>query len=155
MRRGQEDGRFLHEDVPCGHETVTQPVTARSFRPSFFFLKNNFLLLSRSVVSDSWRPRGRQHARPPVLEHLLEFAETHVPRVSGAIQPSHPLPPPSPFAFSLSQLQGLSQGVGFKLSTCRAGAGWGAPLCLGSCLAAGLALGPPRGHRGLWQPSAA
>ena len=31
----------------------------------------------------------------PVLDCLLEFAHTHVHRVSDAIQPSHPLSPPS------------------------------------------------------------
>ena len=43
-----------------------------------------------------------------VLHHLMEFAQTHAHWVSDAIQPSHPLPPPS-VAFSLSQHQGLSQ----------------------------------------------
>ena len=47
----------------------------------------------------------------PVLHHLPELAQTHVHRVSDAIQPSHPLSPPSPPAFSLSQHQGLFQGV--------------------------------------------
>ena len=36
------------------------------------------------------------------LHHLLEFAETHAHQVSDAIQPSHPLWPPSPPALSLS-----------------------------------------------------
>ena len=43
----------------------------------------------------------------PVQDHLLELAQTHVHRVSDAIQPSHPLLSPSPPAFSLSQHQGL------------------------------------------------
>ena len=42
-----------------------------------------------------------------VLHYLAEIAQTHVHRVSDTIQPSHPLPPPSPFAFNLSQHQGL------------------------------------------------
>ena len=42
----------------------------------------------------------------PVLHHLLEFAQTHVHRVSDAIQPSHPLFPLSPLAL---QHQGLFQ----------------------------------------------
>ena len=37
----------------------------------------------------------------PVLHYLLEFAQIHVHWVSDAIQPSHPLPPPSPPAFHL------------------------------------------------------
>ena len=32
----------------------------------------------------------------PILRCLLEFAQTHVHRVSDAIQPSHPLSPTSP-----------------------------------------------------------
>ena len=39
----------------------------------------------------------------PVLHHLPELAQTQVHWVSDAIQPSHPLPSPSPFAFNLSQ----------------------------------------------------
>ena len=35
---------------------------------------------------------------------LLDLAQTHVQRVSGAIQPSHPLSSPSPHALNLSQL---------------------------------------------------
>ena len=47
----------------------------------------------------------------PVLHHLPEFAQTHVHWVNNAIQSSHPLSPPSPPAFSLSQDQGLFQWV--------------------------------------------
>ena len=45
----------------------------------------------------------------PFHHQLLELAQTHVHRVSDAIQPSHPLLSPSPPAFNLSQLQGLFQ----------------------------------------------
>ena len=38
----------------------------------------------------------------PVHHQLLEFTQTHVYRVSDAIQPSHPLSSPSPPAFNLS-----------------------------------------------------
>ena len=47
----------------------------------------------------------------PVLHCLPELAQTHVHWVGDAIQPSHPLLPPSP-AFNLSQHQGLFQWVG-------------------------------------------
>ena len=47
----------------------------------------------------------------PVHYQLPELAETHVHRVSDAIQPSHPLSSPSPPDFSLSQHQGLFQGI--------------------------------------------
>ena len=42
-----------------------------------------------------------------VLHHVLEFAQSHVLGVSDAIQPPHPLSPPSPLALTLSQHQGL------------------------------------------------
>ena len=44
----------------------------------------------------------------PVHHQFPEFPLTHVHRVGDAIQPSHPLLPPSP-AFNLSQHQGLLQ----------------------------------------------
>ena len=46
-----------------------------------------------------------------VHHHLPEFAQTHVHWVSDAIQPSHPLSPPSPPTFNLSQHQGLFKWV--------------------------------------------
>ena len=52
----------------------------------------------------------------PVLQYLPEFTQTHVHWVSDAIQPSHPLSPPSPPALSFSLNQGLFQWVGSSLS---------------------------------------
>ena len=46
-----------------------------------------------------------------VLHYLPEFVQTHIHRVSDAIFPSHPLQSSSPFAFNLSQHQGLFQWV--------------------------------------------
>ena len=45
----------------------------------------------------------------PVHHQLPEFTQTHVHRVSDAIQPSHPLLSPSPPAPNPSQHQSLSQ----------------------------------------------
>ena len=49
------------------------------------------------------------HSMPglPVHHQLPEFTQTHVHRVSDAIQPSHPLSSPSPPAPNLSQHQSL------------------------------------------------
>ena len=47
----------------------------------------------------------------PVHYQLLESTQTHVHQVSDAIQPSHPLPSPSPPALNHSQHQSLSKGV--------------------------------------------
>jgi len=62
-------------------------------------------------MSQSLRLYELQHARLPVLYYLLEFAQTHVHRVGDAIQPPHPLSPPSP-ALNLAQHQGIFQRVG-------------------------------------------
>ena len=47
----------------------------------------------------------------PVHHQLPVFTQTHVHRVSDAIQPSHPLSSPSPPAPNLSQHQSLFQWV--------------------------------------------
>ena len=49
------------------------------------------------------------HSTPglPVHHQLPEFTQTHVHRVSDAIQPSHPLSSPSPPAPNPSQHQSL------------------------------------------------
>jgi len=48
----------------------------------------------------------------PVLQHLMEPAQTLVHRVGDAIQPSsHPLSSPSPLALNLSQHQDLFRQV--------------------------------------------
>ena len=53
------------------------------------------------------------HSTPglPVHHQLPEFTQTHVPRVSDAIQPFYPLSSPSPPALNPSQHQGLFQWV--------------------------------------------
>ena len=45
----------------------------------------------------------------PALHQLPELTQTHIYGISDAIQPSHPLPSPSPPAFNLFQHQGLFQ----------------------------------------------
>ena len=47
----------------------------------------------------------------PVHHQLQEFTQTHVRRVSNAIQPSHPLLSLSPPAFKLSKHEGLFKWV--------------------------------------------
>ena len=67
--------------------------------------------LSRSVMSDSLWPHELRHTRPPVHHQLPEFTQTHVHRVSDAIQPSYPLSSLSPPAPNPSQHQSLFQWV--------------------------------------------
>ena len=89
-----------------GHIILMESYNMWSLVTCFFYLADQ---ISRSVVSDSLRPHESQHARPPVHHQLLEFTQTHVYRVSDAIQPSHPLSSPSPPAPNPSQHQSLFQ----------------------------------------------
>ena len=54
-------------------------------------------------------PMNHSTSGLPVHHQLPEFTQPHAPRVSDAIQPSHPLSSPSPPAPNLSQIQGLFQ----------------------------------------------
>ena len=54
-------------------------------------------------------PMNRSTPGLPVHHQLLDFTQTHVHRVSDAIQPSHPLSSPSPLAPNPSQHQSLFQ----------------------------------------------
>ena len=56
-------------------------------------------------------PMNRSMPGLPVHHQLPEFTETHVHRVSAAIQPSHPLSSPAPPAPNPSQHQSLFQWV--------------------------------------------
>ena len=68
------------------------------------------LLFSRSVMHDSFcDPIDCSMPGLFVLRYLLKFAQIHVHQVGDALYPSCPLLPPSPFAFNLSQHQGLFQ----------------------------------------------
>ena len=62
-------------------------------------------LFSRSVVSDSFRPHGLQHARLPCPSPLPELAQTHVHLVGDVIHPSHPLSLPFPPALSQGEMR--------------------------------------------------
>ena len=100
---------FLKESMLSGKKT-----------PSPFFLSFLYCIIIRaltltpfcccSVVQSCltlYDPMECSTPGFPVLHQLPELAQTHVHRVSDAIQPSHPLSSPSPSAFSLSQHQGL------------------------------------------------
>ena len=73
--------------------------------PRPFELCKSLLLLSRSVMSNSYNPTDCSKPGFPVLHYLPEFVKTHVHWVSDAIQSSHLLLPPSPPALNLSQIR--------------------------------------------------
>ena len=58
-----------------------------------------------------WDPMNCSTPGLPVHHQLPEFTQTHVHRVSDAIQPSHPLSSPSPPAPDPSQHQSLFRCV--------------------------------------------
>ena len=66
------------------------------------------------IWSDSLRPHGLQHTRPPCPSPFPRVFQVHVHCISDVIQPSHPLMPSSPSAFDLSQQQGLFQWVNYS-----------------------------------------
>ena len=65
----------------------------------------NSVAQSRPTLCD---PMNRNTPGLPVHHQLPEFTQTHVHRVSDAIQPSHPLSSPSPPAPNPSQHQSIS-----------------------------------------------
>ena len=81
--------------------------TSGSFPMSWLFKSVQFSSVAQSCLT-LCDPMDCSTPGFPVHRQLPEFAQTHVHRVSDAIQPSHPLSSPSPPAFNLSQHQGLS-----------------------------------------------
>ena len=69
-------------------------------------------------------PMNRSTPGLPVHHQLPQFTQTHVHRVSDAIQPSHPLSSPPPPAPNPSQHQSLSQGVSSSPDSSNAAFTW-------------------------------
>ena len=73
---------------------------------NFYQYSVQFSSIAQSCLT-LWNPMDCSTPGLPVHHQLPELTQTHVHRVSDAIQPSHPLLSPSPPAFNLSQHQGL------------------------------------------------
>ena len=76
--------------------------------PQFSSVQFSFLTQSCPTLCN---PMDCSTPGVPVHHQLPEFTQTHVHRVSDAIQPSHPLLSPSLPAFNLPQHQGLFKWV--------------------------------------------
>ena len=77
-------GSKITTDGDCSHEIKRHLLLGRkAMIPSS-------VQFNCSVVSDSLRPHELQHASLPVYHQLPEYTQTHVHRVTDAIQPSHP-----------------------------------------------------------------
>ena len=100
--------------------------------PCFFYDPidvDNLILVPLPFLSPSWTSGSSQFSSVaqlcltlcspmdcstpglPVHHQFPDFTQSHVHRVSDAIQPSHPLSSPSPPAFNLYQHQGLFKWV--------------------------------------------
>ena len=87
----------------------------KSSKGELWFYINQFSSVAQSCPT--LRPHESQHARPPCPHQLPEFTQTHVHRVSDAIQPSHPLSSPSPPAPNPSQPQSFPMSQLFAFNT--------------------------------------
>jgi len=79
-------------------------------------LSTNEIISSVQLLSLVWLfatpwTTAHQASMSSTNSSKLWLTQTHVHRISDAIQPSHPLLSPSPPAFNLSQVQGLFQWV--------------------------------------------
>ena len=66
-------------------------------------------------MSDSLRLHGLKQARLPCPHHLLELVQTHVHRVSDAIQPPHPLLSSSPHPSIFPSFKVFSNELGLRI----------------------------------------
>ena len=103
----------VHPTLPS--QSVSTCLFSTSVSISVLQIISWFWLGSISSVAQSCPTLSdpMNHSTPgiPVHHQVPEFTHTHVHCVSDAIQPSHPLPSPSPPAFNLSQHQGLFKWV--------------------------------------------
>ena len=96
---------------PC---RITSDWLCTSTIDEYFLSRLCVLYQIRSVAQSCLtlcNPMNRSTPGLPIHHQLPEFTETHVRRVSDAIQPCHPLSSPSPPAPNPSQYQSLFQWV--------------------------------------------
>ena len=87
-------------DLPKPDITPRSPTLQSDFLTVW---ANSSVQFSCSVMSNSLKPMDCSTPGIPVHHQLPEHIQTHVHRISDAIQPFHPLSSPSPSTFNLSQ----------------------------------------------------
>ena len=103
--------------MPSNHLILCRPLLLPSLFPNIRVFSNESALHISSVQFSSvtqscptlYDPMNRSTPGLPVHHQFLESTQTHIHRVSDAIQPSHPLSSPSPPAPNSSQHQSLFQ----------------------------------------------
>ena len=94
----------------CSETSLSLPTIASQHLKKWLAAKRSSMNCHSSVAKSSLTlcsPGDCSMPESPVLHYLLDSAQIHVHWVSDAIQPSHPLPPPSLPSLNLSQHQGL------------------------------------------------
>ena len=122
----------LHGHVPlrafcCADAALLRPAPGESGeKPALFCLFFRPVSSAAQSCPTLRDPTDCSTPGLPVHHQLPEFTQTHVHRVADAIQPSHPLPSPSPPTCNLSQHQGFpviqffasgGQSIGVSAST--------------------------------------
>ena len=110
-------GSKITADSDCSHEIKRHLLLGRKVMTNLDSILNSrdiqFSSVQFSSVAQSCLtlcdPMNRSTPGLPVHHQLPEFTQTHVRRVSDAIQPSHPLSPTSSPAPNPSQHQSLFQ----------------------------------------------
>ena len=95
------------DPVASFHQLNLEQITQLTY--PVFLICVSLLWFSRSAMSNSLQPHGLHHTK--FLGLPLSPRVFLVHGVTDAIQPSHPLLPPSPPAFNLSQYQSFFQWV--------------------------------------------
>ena len=86
MHRSQLNIDYKVKDKPWNYKT---------FRRKYRGIASWCCSVTKLCLS-LWDPKDFSTPGSPVLNYLLEFAQTHVHWVGDSIQPSHSLSPPSP-----------------------------------------------------------
>ena len=84
------------------------PLRSQSLKLILRLIQFSSVQFSRSIVSNSLRPHGLQHAGILCPSPTPRAYSTHVRWIGDAIQPSPPLLSPSPPAFNLSRIRVFS-----------------------------------------------
>ena len=103
-----------HGWIDCGMNYIYPWESQQSYFSIAIHIHFNLIVQFSSVTQSCLTlcdPMNRSTPGLPVHHQLPEFTQTHVHRVSDAIQPSHPLSSPSTPASNPSQHQGLFQWV--------------------------------------------
>ena len=90
--------------------STTHFLSTKVLFPLIDYAQFSSVQFSRSVMSNSLRPRGLQHARPPCSSPTPGVYSNPCPLSRWCLQPSYPLSSPSP-TLNLSQHQGLFKRV--------------------------------------------